>query len=341
MDYPEASKIKKIVESSSKIVIVQADNPDADSLGSALALEHILGDLGKEPYLYCGVDVPVYLRYLAGWDRVSQDLPSAIDASIIVDASTMSLLDKLVQSGYKGTLASKPCVVLDHHESVENVVPFAEVILNDHENVSSAGELIYTLAAQLGWPLSVEAQTCLMTAILGDTQGLSNQLASADTYRAMGAMVEAGVDRPALEELRREAGRMHPDIFRYKAALIKRTEFAADGRIAWVAVPQSEINRYSPLYNPAPLIQTDMLQTAGVEVAVVFKHYDDGRTTGAIRCNSSAAIAAELASRMGGGGHAFASGFKVTGGRDFERVKDECLKTAAELLANRAEEGTA
>lgn len=336
--YTEADRIKDIVDKAQRIVVIQADNPDADSLGSALALEYILGDLGKDPVLYCGVDVPTYLRYLDGWDRVSQDIPNVFDASIIVDASTMSLLEKLVASGQQQKLAAKPCIVLDHHEFVENPVPFAGVTLTDHKHVSSAGELIYRVATQLKWPLSVPAQTCLMTAILGDTQGLSNQLTSADTYRVMANMVEAGVNRPELEELRRQAGKMEPEIFKYKAQLIGRTEFADDGKIAWVSVPQAEINRYSPLYNPAPLVQTDMLQTSGVEVAIVFKQYDDGRITGAIRCNPAAGIAAELAVKMGGGGHAFASGFKITGGRKFEDVRNECLAAATNLLAH-AKEG--
>lgn len=331
--YAEADQIKQIIGKAQKIVIIQADNPDGDSLGSALALEHILGDMGKDPYLYCGSDMPTYLRYLQGWDRVQPELPKEFDASILVDASTMSLLEKLVQSGYQKALSNKPCVVLDHHGSVENIVPFAEVMLNDHEHVSSAGELIYQLAKQLEWPLSVEAQTCLMTAILGDTQGLSNQLARPQTYRVMADMIEDGVNRPELEESRREAGKMHQEIFKYKARLIARTEFAADGQIAWTSVPQVEINEYSPLYNPGPLVQGDMLQTAGVKVAIVFKYYDDGKVTGAIRCNPTAGIAADLASSLGGGGHEFASGFKVTGGRSFEEVKDECLKTAQDLLA--------
>jgi len=321
-----------IIGKAQKIVIIQADNPDADSLGSALALEHILGDLGKEPYLYSGTDVPTYLRYLEGWDRVQLELPNNFDASIIVDASTMSLLEKMTQAGYQKRLATKPCIVLDHHASVENLVPFATVMLNDHENVSSAGELVYRVTKELGWPLSVEAQTCLMTAILGDTQGLSNQLARAETYRVMAEMVEDGVNRPALEELRREAGKMPRTIFTYKARLIARTEFAAEGRIAWVSVPQVEINEYSPLYNPGPLVQGDMLQTAGVEVAIVLKQYDDGKVTGAIRCNPTAGIAADLAVQMGGGGHAFASGFKVTDGRSFEQIKNDCLEIAEGLL---------
>lgn len=331
--YAEAEQIKQIVDGAHKVVVVQADNPDADSLGSALALEHILGDLGKEPYLYCAVDIPTYLRYLSGWDRVQKELPKKFDASIIVDASTMSLLERLVETGQKARLATKPCIVLDHHEAVDNIVPFATVILNDHSNVSSAGELIYTLSKQLEWPLSVLAQEFITTSILGDTQGLSNQLARPQTYRIMGDMIEAGVDRPKLEELRREASKMHPEIFRYKARLIAHTEFSEDGSIATVMVPQVEINQYSPLYNPGPLVQGDMLQTLGVRVAIVFKKYDDGKVTAAIRCNPTAGIAADLAKHFGGGGHAYASGFKITNGRSFEDIKTEALKVAAELLA--------
>lgn len=330
--YDKADQVRQVVDGAQKIVIVQADNPDGDSLGSALALEHILGDLGKQVVLYCAVDIPTYLRYLPGWDRIQKGLPRDFGASIIVDASTMTLFERLENSGEKGWLASKPCVVLDHHKTVENVIDFAEVTINDRQR-ASAGELIYLLARQLEWPLSVPAQELLMVSILGDTQGLSNQLASAETYRIMADMVAAGVDRPALEEKRREAGKMPLEIYQYKAELIRRSRFTAEGKIAHVSVPQVEINQYSPLYNPAPLIQNDMLQTAGVLVAIVFKAYDDGRITAAIRCNAAAPVGAKLAERFGGGGHDFASGFKVTDGRQLDDVQAQCLAAAGELLA--------
>ncbi len=329
--YSEAEEIKSLVNSAQKIVIVQAENPDGDSLGSALALEHILGDLGKQPYLYCAVDIPTYLRYMAGWDRISKDLPPKFDLSIIVDASTMTLFERLSQSGQQGWLAAKPCIILDHHQVVANAVPFAKITINDHTRAST-GELIYLIAKQLGWPLSVAAQEFITLSILGDTQGLSNQLATVETYRIMADMIEAGVNRPKLEEQRRQLSKMPPEIFKYKAALISHTEFSGDGKIAIVMVPQLEINQYSPLYNPGPLIQTDMLSTAGVEVAIVFKRYDDGKITAAIRCNPASGIAAELAEHFGGGGHAFASGFKITSGRSYNDVKAESLEQATKLL---------
>lgn len=333
----KTQEIKDIVEQAQKILIIQADNPDGDSLGSALALESILGELGKQPVLYCGVDIPGYLQYMRGWDRVQNEIPHDFDISIIVDASTMSLLERLSTSGAQGWVAAKQCIVLDHHEKVENVVPFANVLVNEYTR-SSTGELIYRLAQAAGWKIPVTAGENIMTAILGDTQGLTNQLASAETYKVMTELIELGVDRPALEEKRRESSKMQAEIYKYKGRLIERTEFANDGKVATVHIPQDEINKYSPLYNPAPLVQGDMLQTLGVQVAIVFKEYTDGRVTGAIRCNPGYGIAADLATHLGGGGHAFASGFKDVSGKPFNEIKSECIRKATELLAKIEEE---
>lgn len=330
--YDQAEQIHQIVADAHKIVIIQADNPDADSLGSALAMEAILGEMGKEPYLYCAVDTPSYLQYLRGWDRVQKDLPNQFDASIIVDASTMTLLEKLQDGGKMGWVATKPCVVLDHHAVVEKPIVFATVSIIDDKR-SSAGELIYRVAQQLDWPLPINAQTFIMTAILGDTQGLSNQLTSAETYKVMAEMTEAGVDRPALEDLRRAGSKMPVSILKYKGKLLQRAELSHDDQIALVMIPQDEITTYSPLYNPGPLVQGDLLMTTGVRLAIVLKHYSDGKVTGAIRANPGAGVAADVAAHMGGGGHAFASGFKITDGRPYDDIKAECLRKASELLS--------
>jgi len=324
-------KIKELVGGAQKILIVQADNPDADSLGSALTLEHILGDLGKDMYLYCGVDVPTYLRYLSGWDRVLNELPSNFDLSIIVDASTYTLFGQIEKNGTWGVVKSKPAIVLDHHGSVDHAIDFASAsIVDDH--AASTGEIIFHLAKELGWGINVEAAGHIMSTILGDTQGPMNDKTTADTFRIMAELTDKGVNRAQLEELRREYSRMPESIFRYKAELIERVEFAGDGRIAHVTIPQDEINEYSPLYNPAVLVQFDSLQVTDVQLSVVFKTYADGKVTGKLRCNYSSPMADKLAEHFGGGGHPHSAGFKVTDGRPFNEVKSECLRYASELL---------
>ncbi|MDB5160865.1 MAG: putative phosphoesterase, partial [Candidatus Saccharibacteria bacterium] len=105
--YEQAAQINSVISDAKSIVVVQADNPDTDSLASSLALEHILGDMGKEVTMYCGVDLPSYLRYLPGADRVVTEMPANFDASIIVDTSSDSLLEQLNRSGAKPWLASR------------------------------------------------------------------------------------------------------------------------------------------------------------------------------------------------------------------------------------------
>jgi phosphoesterase RecJ-like protein len=331
MSYKAANEIESIVADSKQILVIQADNPDADSVASALALEQILHKLGKEPILYCSVDIPSYLRYMDGWDRISNELPSKFDSSIIVDTSSLTLLEKINSEGKKGWIAAKPCIVLDHHANTGEAIDFAEVTINDTKS-SSTGEVIFNLARELKWPLDPISGAHIMTAILGDTQGLTNQLTTAQTYGVMAKLVELGVDRPKLEEQRRELSKMPETIFKYKGRLIERTELHASGRIAFVQIPHHEIVSYSPLYNPAPLVQGDMLQTDKVEISIVLKVYDNGRITAAIRANSPAPIAGKLAEHFGGGGHDYASGFKVLDGRKPEEVKSSCLQYAEYLL---------
>lgn len=331
LQYPETEKIYKIIEESKRVVIVQADNPDGDSMGSALALEHILGDMGREPVLYCGVEIPTYLRYLEGWDRIVKDLPNQFDASIIVDTSTDSLLEKLADTGQKGRLAAKPCIVLDHHP-VEATINFANVVCN-HPAVAT-GEIIYELAKQLDWPLNHQAKEMIATSIMADSLGLVTEATSARSIHIIAELVEGGVSLADLEHARRELMRKSPALVHYKGDLLKRIEYYADNRIATVSIPWEEIEKYSPQYNPSMLVIEDMRLTTDTDVAIAFKIYNDGKITGKIRCNQNAPVGGDLAKHFGGGGHPYASGFKIQDGRPFNEVKSECISYATELLNN-------
>ena len=79
-------QLQQLIEAAQDIVILQADNPDGDSLASSPALEQILG-MGKTPHLYCGVDIVAHLK-IPGWDRVRNELPHKFDLAIIVDTSS-------------------------------------------------------------------------------------------------------------------------------------------------------------------------------------------------------------------------------------------------------------
>ncbi|OYW84823.1 hypothetical protein B7Z17_03435, partial [Candidatus Saccharibacteria bacterium 32-49-10] len=143
---------KNAIESASSIVIVQAENPDGDSLGSSLALEEVLGDMGKEVQLHCPVEIPKYLRYVSGWDRVVADFNSQADLIIIVDTTAEILLSKSLEiPGVRHAIESKQVLVIDHHIS-ESTLSFENILLT--QEAVSTSEVIYHLAEQAGWNIN-------------------------------------------------------------------------------------------------------------------------------------------------------------------------------------------
>jgi phosphoesterase RecJ-like protein len=327
--YPEAPQLQALITDAKRVLIMQADNPDGDSMGSALALEQIIGDMGKEPLLYCGVDIPSYLTYLKGWDRVSKDVPQHFDAAIIVDTSALSLFEQLEKSGQKGWVMAKPVIVLDHHP-VENTLTFATVVCN--HPVVATGELIYELGLQLQWPMNLVAKEMMAIAIMSDSLGLITEGTSARSIHAIAELVEDGVSLAKLENNRREMMRKSPELIKYKGELLQRVEYYADNRIAAISIPWREIEKYSQQYNPSMLVMDEMRGSIGTAIAIAFKYYNDGHITAKIRANYGYPIAGKLAEHFGGGGHPYASGFKLPGGKPFTETKAACIKVATELL---------
>jgi len=321
--------IDEFVKKYDHIVIIQADNPDADSVSSALALEQILTDMGKTPLLYCAVDIPHYLRYLSGWDRINHELPKKFDASIIVDTSAAVLLENLQATGEVAWLKSKPCLIIDHHAS-EPTIDFATIICK--EQAVSTTEVIYRLAKKYEWPLADKASEMLSYGLLSDSLGLTSESTTAQSIFMLGELVEQGVELAKLENNRRELSKKKPEILNYKGELLQRVEYSDDGQIAMVDIPWEEIEKYSNLYNPSVLVLDEMRQVENVAISIAFKLYPDGRITGKVRANYGFKIADKLAEDFGGGGHAYASGFRITDGRSLANLKEQVVSKANELL---------
>jgi phosphoesterase RecJ-like protein len=309
MSYKTADQINTILLNATHIVVIQADNPDADSLASALALEHILGDMGKKITLYCGIDISGYLKYIPGSDRVVRDLPNGFDAAILVDCSSITLLEQLEKTNQIGALRTRPFIIIDHHD-VENDVTINNVALVDTESVAT-GEVIYQLSKQLGWETSKDTASLLASSILADSLGLTVETTTARSIHTLAELVEHGADLAQLEATRRQAMVKPLDIIEYKGRLLQRIEYYAANQLALVVVPWEEIQKYSPFYNPAVLVLEELRLAEGVKLSVVIKLYPDGKITGKLRGNHGAPYAGKLAEHFGGGGHDSAAGFKT------------------------------
>lgn len=287
------------------ICIIQAENPDGDSVGSALALDEMLAD--RETTLYCPVDIPKYLHYFDDWSRISKEFDFNADGYIIVDTAADILLSKVLQDPViQNRLATSEVFVLDHHET-EDDLSFAHKGLI--QTLPACCDLIYKIAVEQHLQISPKAAEYLMSGILSDTLGLTTAAVSSDTFRVAAELTDLGANIAELEEKRREFIKKSQRILSYKADLIKRVEYFLDGRLATVHIPWEDIQEYSDEYNPNALILEELRLVEGVDFAVSIKTYPDGKVTGKIR--TAVPIADKIAGYFGGGGHPYASGFRT------------------------------
>ena len=314
------------INNAQKIVVVQAENPDGDSIGSSLALEEILSDLGKSVQLHCPVDTPKYLRYIHGWDRITSDFDTNADLAIIVDTNAELLISKsLSMPGVRHFLETHPVIVLDHH-ATDSTLTFDATHVN--QPVVAAGELIYNLAHTAGWAINPQAAENMLIAIMSDSLGLTTQNTTADSFRVAGELTALGASNSAIEERRREFMKKSPEILAYKGRLIERIEYLLDGKLAIIHIPWEEIQKYSDQYNPSVLVLDEMRLVEGVEVACAIKTYPDGKLTGKLRSNMP--VSEQIAGYFGGGGHAYAAGFRVYD--DYAVIVRELVEAADKSL---------
>lgn len=302
------------------IAIIQAENPDGDSLGSALALDYLLKD--HEITLYCPVDIPKYLRYFDDWSRVTNEFDFNADGYIIVDTAAEILLSKLLEdAAIKNRLMRSPIFVLDHHET-EDDITFAHQGLI--QTLPACCDLIYKIAIEQGllskdpstlkeeeYNREKKAAEYIYYGIMSDTLGMVSPSVSADTYELVADLLKRGVNVAECDEHRRDFMKKSPRILDYKADLIKRVQYYLDGRLATVHITWEDISEYSDEYNPNVLILEELRMVEGVDIAVAIKTYPDGKVTGKIRTSSKADYADKLAEYFGGGGHPYASGFRT------------------------------
>ncbi|HWZ65582.1 MAG TPA: DHH family phosphoesterase [Patescibacteria group bacterium] len=323
------SQAKDLVEAAKKIIVIQAENPDGDSLGSALALEEILGDLGKEVILYCPVNIPKYMGYIKGWDRVVDTFVYDFDLSIIVDTSSATLMERAIVPENLAQISKKPSLVLDHHIT-ESTLPFDNLAIVDPKTVAT-GELIYKLAKANGWLVNAQACENLSISILADSLGLMTEGTTAQSIHTVAELVEGGAKLSEVENRRREFMKKSPEILAYKGKLLERIEYRLDGALALVHIPWEEIAQYSDQYNPSVLVLDEMRLVTNVRVAIALKTYPDGKITGKIRCNPDAKIAETIAGFFGGGGHPYVAGFR-TYSDNFEEIKNELIGAVDKAL---------
>ena len=304
----QIKKLGELVDDAKTILVLQPEKPDTDSLTSSLALEFILSEMGKEVVLYCQDNVPNYISYFSGADRVTDEFPSKFDLTLLVDTGGPGSISRTLEK-YQGKLVKKPFIVIDHHANREPM-PFDTIDVIDIEAVATC-EQVLKISKQLGWKLSANVAKLLIPGILADTRNLSISTVESSTFRLMAELLDYGVDIYSMHEQYRLAGAVDPSLLHLKGALLSRAEFFKDGKIALVMVTPTELKNYADIHDPADLVVYELQRAKGVEVAVVIRHYGGESNKIKISTRANMPVAAKACREFGGGGHDRAAGCQV------------------------------
>ncbi|RKT56951.1 DHH family phosphoesterase [Saccharothrix australiensis] len=307
----------------SDVTLLAHVNPDADALGSALALGLALHRRGKAVRVSFGApdSVPETLRDLdaAGLLVPAAEVPAEPEVLVALDTGSVARLGPLGDRvGRAGTV-----VVLDHHVSNPG---YGTVNVVD-ATAEATALVVLRLLDELGVELDEPVARCLYAGLVTDTRSFRH--AGPETHRVAARLLATGVDAEAVARPLMDS---HP--FGYLGMLSKVLARAVLDRSAAgglgfvhavVTLADSEGLRPEEVESVVDLVRT----TSEAEVAAVLKELRPSYWSVSLRAVSRVDVG-EVAQRLGGGGHRLAAGFTATG--EASSVLAD-LRTALESVA--------
>jgi phosphoesterase RecJ-like protein len=286
-------------------LIATHENPDADTIGAALAVGILVEARGGRATLVCSDPIPDLYDFLPGVERFRTDPEpgAAYDLLVVCDCGTLDRIGA-IRGRHRALFDGLPRVVVDHHVSNDGSGP------TDWIDAGSAAtcEMLALLAGRLDVPLDAAdgaLATALMAGIVMDTATFAHPNATPRTLAA--ALVEAGAPLATS----RAAHRTKPDAqLRLFGRVLDRLETSGDGRVNWSTLLEADlVATGSDAAHSEGLIDL-LAQSERAEVSILFKE-TGGATRISVRTKAGGVDATELTGRFGGGGHARAAGATV------------------------------
>jgi phosphoesterase RecJ-like protein len=276
-------------------------HPDADVLGTLLALGLALEDRGWSVVYGGPHPAPGLLGFLPGIDRYRplERIEGAFDVAVLTDCPNPARTEGLID---QAKAAAAVVVNIDHHPDNRRYghVNWVEV------TAAATGEMVYRLLVDLGLPVSPPIATNLFTAVHTDTGSFRYSNVTPTTFEIAAALVAAGAEPAAVSGALYE--RRAADALRLLGQTLARVEVSDDGRVAWLALPADAV--------PEAFVESEELvnyprSIGSVRVACLLREHG-GTVKVSLRGKGDVDVQ-KIAARFGGGGHPNAAGFTVPG----------------------------
>jgi len=296
-----------------KILITTHKNPDGDAIGSSLGWFNFLKSLGKDVKVVYRDRIPYFFDFLPGIDKVEvkEKLDEQYDWVIITDVSEVK------RTGFD-SIPAKNSLVIDHHITAEPFTDFAIV----EPDISSTCELSYELMLLIDPErITYEVALPVYTGIFTDTGSFSYNNTSSRTLEVAAELLKKGVDPYVVRFNLFERNRINR--FKLLELVLRTLEFALNGKVAHITVYRKFLEETGAFLEETEGFINYPRSIVGVEVAIFFKEIEKESWKVSLRSKGKINVA-EIAKKLGGGGHKMAAGYEAEG--KLEEVKKNLFK---------------
>ncbi len=318
--------LKQIIAENHRFVLSSHKKPDADAVGSELAMANMLESLGKEVLIVNPTGTPANLSFLASPDRVfklgvgvTEQQVLDNDVHIVLDTSAW---DQLLTVGpvFRKSAATK--VVIDHHVSSDDLgaIEFKDT------SADATGTILHRMATALHLPISKETADALFCAIATDTGWYRFPSITSDTMRIAGHLMDCGVEPHVLYGQLYEQGtaaKLH-----LAGRILGRVRTQCGGRMAFTTAESRDFEATGAVRADTEGLVNKCMTIAGVQAAFIAVEQQNGEVKVSFRSRPGVDVS-QLAEHFGGGGHRQAAGATLT---DPLRVATSKILSAFEEL---------
>jgi bifunctional oligoribonuclease and PAP phosphatase NrnA len=241
-------KFKELLSSPKKIAITTHQKPDADALGSSLALALYLQKKGHQVQVITPTDYPKFLHWMQGNEQViifnegnekrSEQIMQEADIIFCLDFSVLNRINELGEivrnaPGYK--------VLIDHHLEPER---FADFEYWD-TGAAATAQLIYELIVMLGDRSYIDTAIgeCIYAGIMTDTASFRHSNTTKRVHQISADLIEIGVETNRVQRLVYDTNTEARLRF-LGWALSEKLIVLPEYRTAYFAISEQELNRF-------------------------------------------------------------------------------------------------
>jgi phosphoesterase RecJ-like protein len=303
-----------LLDTADEVCLACHVRPDADALGSMLALAHalraprrraqrIVASFGDEPF-----EIPEILRFLPGLSLLSPPdaYPHRPELMVTFDAGSIDRLGVLAGHASR----ADQLIVIDHHASNTQ---FGTVNLIDPAAAATA-ILVLNLIDAAGVGLTRDISFGLYAGLVADTGSFKYSATTPAVHEAAARLLATGIE-PGM--VARELWDRAP--FGYlgllSAALgraVLEPDAAGGNGLVWTSVTRADRAAHGLSLDGVESVIDVLRRTDEAEVAIVLKQSDDGLWQASARSKGKVDVG-RACSRLGGGGHRNAAGVTLAG----------------------------